>query len=433
MQGGVIMKVYDVAFLLLKRNKKNHFIYGLTLLFSIVVCFIFIDFIDNPILIETDQVRGILDPQGFNLPLSKGLPFVIITFTWSMILYASQYYFKQKDQEYSLLIISGMNLVSHIKYALCQIGLILGAVIPLSFITGTLSLFLIKKLIYDYLDISHSIFNIRLSTYITTMYALFMLVLVIIVVLIGTIHKTSILSLKKTHQKHKYIKQGSRISLVYVLIYIYCLCHFFIIKNDWIYYEINSIVGMLAAYGILKKCIGTLLNYLKKKYQGKDTFICLSHFHLTLNSTSSLVFLMTIIVTGILPILALQNPLSNEYVTGIISFLFIITLLLISIIYKLNIEMHDKVYEYVVLEKIGYTKKQLIQMIVKENVIYYTLILCIPLPYLFSITYQYLMKYHISMTLLIVLFLFYLVAIIFSLLITNKAYQNTFITRRKIS
>ena len=49
----------------------------------------------------------------------------------------------------------------------------------------------------------------------------------------------------------------------------------------------------------------------------------------------------------------------------------------------------------------------LVNRLEKENVIYYTLILCIPLPYLFSITYQYLMKYHISMTLLIVLFLFY--------------------------
>ena len=75
------------------------------------------------------------------------------------------------------------------------------------------------------------------------------------------------------------------------------------------------------------------LDPLKKKCQGKDTFICLSHFHLTLNSTSSLVFLMTIIVTGILPILALQNPLSNEYVTGIISFLFIDILLLVIVVH----------------------------------------------------------------------------------------------------
>ena len=178
------MKVFDTSILLLKKNIKSHLTYSLSLLFSIVVCFIFINFSDNPVLIQSDRARGILDPEGFNLPLSKGLPFVIIVFSWWMILYASQYYFNQRNNEYSLLMMSGMNLFSLMKYSLIQIEMILIIVIPLSFIIGSGALFIFNKMIYDYLHINHSIFDIPISTYITTIYALFMLVLVIIVVLI---------------------------------------------------------------------------------------------------------------------------------------------------------------------------------------------------------------------------------------------------------
>lgn len=420
------MKVFDTSILLLKKNIKSHLTYSLSLLFSIVVCFIFINFSDNPVLIQSDRARGILDPEGFNLPLSKGLPFVIIVFSWWMILYASQYYFNQRNNEYSLLMMSGMNLFSLMKYSLIQIEMILIIVIPLSFIIGSGALFIFNKMIYDYLHINHSIFDIPISTYITTIYALFMLVLVIIVVLIGSLHKSSILSLKHIMKNDYRIKKASKWSIIFVLIYLNCLINFFMIDGDWIYFEINSIVGMLGAFGILKKCIPSLLTYLKKTLIGINSYIILSHLSLSLTSTASLVFLMTIQVTGIIPILALQDPFSNEYVTGIISYIFIVILLLVSIIYKLNIELDNKDYEYAILEKIGYTKKQLKYLMYQENNIYYTMILLIPMPYLLSISYQYIKMYHISIMLLNLLLLFYIIIIFISLMITNQSYKKIF-------
>ena len=52
------MKVFSLATLTLKRNKKQYMIYGLTLIFAIVIHLIFSEFINNPYLIEADRARG---------------------------------------------------------------------------------------------------------------------------------------------------------------------------------------------------------------------------------------------------------------------------------------------------------------------------------------------------------------------------------------
>ena len=80
------MKVFSLATLTLKRNKKQYMIYGLTLIFAIVIHLIFSEFINNPYLIEADRARRIDDPLGADIPLSMGLPFLIILFCWFMII-----------------------------------------------------------------------------------------------------------------------------------------------------------------------------------------------------------------------------------------------------------------------------------------------------------------------------------------------------------
>lgn len=351
-----VMKVFDTSLLVFKKDLKSHVVYGLTILFSIVVCFTFINFIDNPILIASDRTRGIDHPDGMGIPLSKGLPFIIILFSWFSILYATHYYLNQKNKEFSIMMISGMNLFANMKYTLIQIGFILIVIIPLSFIFGTISLFIINKIIYDYLHIQHSIFDIPISTFITTLYAIMMLVFVIIVVLMGTIHRNSILSLSQKSNKNYRIIKLKKKSLVFIFIYFVGLYDLITTKPDWISYTLFCIVGMLGGIGALKKCIPQMLLHSKKNLKGKDSYICLSHLGFTLKSTSTLVGLVTILTTIIIPILAIQTPYTNEYIVGIISYIFIIILIFISIIYKLNIELKDRVYEYSVLEKIGFTK-----------------------------------------------------------------------------
>ena len=179
------MKVFSLATLTLKRNKKQYMIYGLTLIFAIVIHLIFSEFINNPYLIEADRARGIDDPLGADIPLSMGLPFLIILFCWFMIIYASQYNFNKKHQEFGILFTCGFNLLDFIKYTLIQMGIVFIFVLPISFILGVLSLFFIHSKIYPYLQINYSIYTIMPSTFFTTISALCVLVVIVIIFLIG--------------------------------------------------------------------------------------------------------------------------------------------------------------------------------------------------------------------------------------------------------
>ena len=184
------MKVFSLATLTLKRNKKQYMIYGLTLIFAIVIHLIFSEFINNPYLIEADRARGIDDPLGADIPLSMGLPFLIILFCWFMIIYASQYNFNKKHQEFGILFTCGFNLLDFIKYTLIQMGIVFIFVLPISFILGVLSLFFIHSKIYPYLQINYSIYTIMPSTFFTTISALCVLVVIVVIFLIGQLHKS---------------------------------------------------------------------------------------------------------------------------------------------------------------------------------------------------------------------------------------------------
>ena len=157
------MKVFSLATLTLKRNKKQYMIYGLTLIFAIVIHLIFSEFINNPYLIEADRARGIDDPLGADIPLSMGLPFLIILFCWFMIIYASQYNFNKKHQEFGILFTCGFNLLDFIKYTLIQMGIVFIFVLPFSFIQRYI---LIYKSIIQFIPLCQVPFLQRFQLYV---------------------------------------------------------------------------------------------------------------------------------------------------------------------------------------------------------------------------------------------------------------------------
>ncbi|MFQ9071559.1 MAG: hypothetical protein ACLR43_01480 [Faecalibacillus faecis] len=101
-----------------------------------------------------------------------------------------------------------------------------------------------------------------------------------------------------------------------------------------------------------------------------------------IKSTASLIGLLTLLITVLLPVLASQNIESNEFVTGMISYLFIVAMVIISILYKMNMEKKNKMKEFSILNKVGYVYSDLKKMLLKENILYFICVLVIPLPYL---------------------------------------------------
>ena len=83
-----------------------------------------------------------------------------------------------------------------------------------------------------------------------------------------------------------------------------------------------------------------------------------------IKSTASLIGLLTLLITVLLPVLASQNIESNEFVTGMISYLFIVAMVIISILYKMNMEKKNKMKEFNTLNKVGYVYSDLKKLLI---------------------------------------------------------------------
>lgn len=406
------MKVFSLATLTLKRNKKQYMIYGLTLIFAIVIHLIFSEFINNPYLIEADRARGIDDPNGADLPLSMGLPFLIILFCWFMIIYASQYFLNQKNQEFGILFTCGFNLLDFIKYTLIQMGVVFIFVLPISFILGVLSLFFIHTKIYSYLGINHSIYTIMPNTFLTTISALCVLVVIVIIFLIGQLHRSNIYTLMNDENKVQTIYFVSvKKMMMYLLIYLISFYSVLIVEENLINYIPPTALGVVGMYGLYKYLLPQIFLKNKKNLKGKQLYICLSHVGLMMKSTASLISLLTLLITVLLPVLASQNIKSNEFVTGMICYLFIVVMVINSILYKMNMEKKTKMKEFNTLNKVGYTKYDLKRMLLKENMMYFICILVIPLPYLIFMAREFILMNSTMLTFYSGLFIYYVVTL----------------------
>lgn len=412
------MKVFSLATLTLKRNRKQYIIYGLTLIFAIVIHLIFSEFINNPYLIETDRARGIDAPNGADLPLSMGLPFLIILFCWFMIIYASQYFLNQKNQEFGILFTCGFNLLDFIKYTLIQMGIVFIFVLPVSFVLDVISLFFIHSKIYSYLQINHSIYIITPSTFFTTISALCVLVIIVIIFLIGQLHKSDIYTLINNQNNVQAIHFVSfKRVLIYLLIYLVGFSSIVTVEENLINYIPPTAFGVIGMYGLYKYLLPQVFLKNKKNLKRKQIYICLSHVGLMIKSTASLIGLLTLLITVLLPVLASQNIKSNEFVTGMISYLFIVAMVIISILYKMNMEKKNKMKEFSILNKVGYVYGDLKKMLLKENILYFICVLVIPLPYLFFIAKKFILINSAMLFFYSGLFIYYVVTLLISLLL----------------
>lgn len=412
------MKVFSLATLTLKRNRKQYIIYGLTLIFAIVIHLIFSEFINNPYLIETDRARGIDAPNGADLPLSMGLPFLIILFCWFMIIYASQYFLNQKNQEFGILFTCGFNLLDFIKYTLIQMGIVFIFVLPVSFVLGVISLFFIHSKIYPYLQINHSIYIITPSTFFTTISALCVLVIIVIIFLVGQLHKSDIYTLINNQNNVQAIHFVSfKRVLIYLLIYLVGFSSIITVEENLINYIPPTAFGVIGMYGLYKYLLPQVFLKNKKNLKGKQIYICLSHVGLMIKSTASLIGLLTLLITVLLPVLASQNIKSNEFVTGMISYSFIVAMVIISILYKMNMEKKNKMKEFSILNKVGYVYGDLKKMLLKENILYFICVLVIPLPYLFFTAKKFILMNPATLFFYSGLFIYYVVTLLISLLL----------------
>ena len=104
-------------------------------------------------------------------------------------------------------------------------------------------------------------------------------------------------------------------------------------------------------------------------------------------------------------------------------------LIVVGIVYKFIDNMMIRKNEFVCLNRIGYTKKEIKKIIRQEVIIYYCTIIFLPLPLVLSIGTRYIMNNDLTVLKLMILIAIYIIPIILSIFVTYNLYLKFMIKK----
>ena len=130
---------------------------------------------------------------------------------------------------------------------------------------------------------------------------------------------------------------------------------------------------------------------------------------------------MTVAVTGMLAVLAANQNAPREFTTGVIGYIVVVVLLVVSIIYKLSMEALTRKTLFV---NLWYTRKELKKIVRQEVISYYFVLILIPLVYIIFISGRFIYYGDMSLQFAVIYTLSYIIPVILSGFITYVQYIN---------
>ena len=430
------MSVWEFALSNLKKEYKKNIGYGIILLAAILISFIFNTLILNSDLVSNDIATGGGSWKQVSVPISTGLPFVIVCFSWIMILYASNYLISKKNQEIALIINSGGSFIDVTKYIVIQVLIILCIATPIALIIGG---FISEKMyqgIYEYLNIS-IVPNINyIGSYLNTIGELVPLIIFVGISVAGFSHRNSILDiLGRSEASYPHtIKSKSKKTIISVILYILGIVMIFSQSHGLLSYIFPVFIGIVGIYGIVKKGLPRLFKRIinLKGIEYKNILVSLSNCGVDIEGTTVLISFIIALASAIIPILVSQPVVSNEFVTGLISYFVLVFMLALSIVFKLALYFPVRKQEFINMNKIGYTRKDIKKIIFQEMFILYTTILILPLPYVLIIGIRFVIYDNLSNNLLIIIITIFASFLIMSMIIAYIMYRKTTLTNWRL-
>lgn len=426
------MNVFGFIKTTMKKEYHKYISFALILMVALIICFLFTDIINNPLLVGSDKAVGGGTWQEVDVPLSKGLPFIVVFLSWIMIFYASNFFLNNQCDSFALLLLSGGSMFDVAKFVLLEIMFIFIIIVPISLIIGTFLLEQIYVMIFAYLNIGTEI-SIAPLSYVNILYSLFMILIVICVNVAGFSfrHTLQVLLGRAQEKKKVKIKRHSIASLLYFLVYISAIIIILSQKHTLAAYILPAGFGFLGIYGILKNTVPKLVTIWKDKkgIEKQKLYISLSNYVVSMQGTFVFSMLILVLICGLIPVLISQDKMTNEYITGLLCYVVITILIVVSIVYKFLDIIMARYDEFLSLNRLGYINKELKSIIFYEVFFYYMTIIVLPLPIVLSIGTRYIMNYDLTVINLVTLIGIYTVPTLLSMIVTYIIYMKTMIKK----
>ena len=426
---------FKFALSMLVKESKKSFFYGITLVFTIAVTFIFFNIINNDYLKNQGIVSGGATWKQVQVPFSTSLSFLIIIFCCFMIFFANDFFISRKTSEIAIMTLSGNSTVRSTLYLIYQTFTLLLIATPFGIGIGRLITPLINYMMYQYLNVHASIYKISINTYLETLIVIIIILATLSVFASGYIYRNDISFL--LHQEKAMDinpnNEGKIKPILFISLYFIGIVMMFMAKHSANNYIMPTAVGIVAMIGVIKYFLPEFVKWFKKKYllEKRYALIYVSNLAYSIRRALLLIALLMVMVTGMIVIIATYYNSPREFITAFIGYIVLTILLVISLIYKYCMEAQTRTVLFLNLWKIGYTRNEVKKVIKREVFYFYWLLLLIPLIYVLFIAGRFVYYQQLSISLALVICLIYLIAIIISGLLTSYNYQKLVMVRFK--
>lgn len=411
------------ALKMLKLEYQKTFFYGLSLVCSSAVIFLFYNYMDNSVLGNT-----IGTGKGF----SNMLSLAIMLIAAATACFANSFFLSKKMDEIAIYTMSGAGVGGVTIYLIVQNFVIILIAIPIGFIIGYLCNPLLNTLVYHAMNVSGNIWGVSSEAVSMSIITLLTQTAALTVVNAGYAYRHDILQLLNVGRTMRAEPPASSIRMPILVYWITAIIPFYLFfqitvtTNDTMVFLVATSVGLYGVSGLFKRGFPQLIEFIQKRFNmnSKIRLIGFGNLSYAIARTATLIkILIVAIITMICLCLSYYNDLQNSTIIYF-SYGVIIFLMSICILYRIFVENSTNGPLYASLYKLGFVKKDLVRIMRFETVGLYGIILGIPTSYIAVILFIFIQHDVIPIQLAIGLVAAYLIPILCIACITYRNYKK---------
>lgn len=425
------MGVYKFSLKMLFVNFKQSILYLISIIFTVVIIFNFLNIMTN---------SKFLLATGGEGNISADILFLMVLLVCVFTFYANSYFIMGKSKEMALVELDGVWPSKLARMLLFENAIveIIGGVIGI--LIGIMLMPVFLLIMYAVLKTSGNILMISPQSIWGTIGILFVQLLYVGMGDYAYASTREIIDLVNGQKQVRSVDLRTlKINpIVYLIAYFIPIISIFVnaATKDFASVAIVDILfSVLAIQGLLRYYIPQKILKLKKERysDNKIKLISLSNFYVSLKQLKFLIITLVITVEILLCIMAnFKNSLQVKTIC-LCSYVTLIILIAVSVIYKTMLEVDSKRHLFRRLELIGYTSKQIKEIIWQEFKVVYSITIGIPLFHILIVIILLKKNDALSMKLsgilvFIFVFVFLITGIIFynlykKLILKNNAYR----------
>ena len=346
---------------------------------------------------------------------------IVIIVSFSLIVYACNYYNKIHSKTIGLLKIKGYSNLQLVIYMMIQLMVIVMTAYILALLSFLIVIPFFKLFVYRYLKINNDIFGYNISILLQSL----SLLVILFVYLALMQFNYSIQSKIPDLLKNDYVISKTKNHIIcpgasYVYLIFYGIGIVSVYSGDLGQGMIlPACISAIGGYGIVKT---TLVKSLKKKLSnwlidGKKNLV-LSNYLFNLQQFK-VMFLMNMIVTIILSTMICVNYHDNAYfVLFMLAYILTLIILDYALVNRFSINRLNKKRYYQTLYRIGLNKAEILKISKQEILYTYMTILVLSMGYLLNLVLRFAFLNKISILLAILIILEFFIPLFFAYLIT---------------